>query len=110
MIEWKKFNLASLFRRNSTLKFAYSVVLLNVGADADIRGRAQETVLRDLARYCHAMSAAENDRAIGRRDVWLYINKFLKLSEDELTILYSGADPEARYQLHSPGPTYLDEE
>jgi hypothetical protein len=53
-----------------------------------------ETVLRDLAKFCRANEStfAKDPRAHavleGRREVWLRIQQYLRLTEDEL------------YQLH----------
>jgi len=58
---------------------------------------ARQHVLPDLAEFCGANDPApRNDdlfmqgRAAGRRDVWLRIQNFLHLTDDELMALYAG--------------------
>jgi hypothetical protein len=69
-----------------------------------------KATLRYLAKYCHASSPTEGDREQGRRDVWLYLQRFLKLNEEELAILYGALTPEERYQIHKPSTTYYEAE
>lgn len=63
-------------------KRAYETVF-NDGIDAKI-------VMKDLARFCRATeSTFHADPRLhavleGRREVWLHIQKYLKLTEDEL--------------------------
>lgn len=71
---------------------------------------AGQIVLKDLARFCFARAATHNDREQGRRDVWLYINRFLHMSEDELTVLIADLPPEKRYQVFNPGASFLEED
>lgn len=58
-------------------------------ADAD-----RKIVLRDLAKFCHANeSAFHTDPRVhavieGRREVWLRIQKYLKLTPDQLWEIY----------------------
>jgi hypothetical protein len=73
------------------------------------RGEDRE-VLLDLAKYCHALSETTNEREQGRRDVWLRICRFTRLTEDELTIMTAELTPERRYQLYNPGPTFIEAE
>jgi hypothetical protein len=69
-----------------------------------------KAVLRYLNKYCFANSPTHNERENGRRDVWLFINHFLRLDEEELTVLYSGLSPEERFQIFKPGLSYIDTE
>ncbi len=58
------------------------------------RSNAHKAVLVDLAKFCRAFESTFNkdERATlvleGRREVWLRIQSFLKLSEDELYELH----------------------
>ena len=70
------------------LKRDYQLVFRN--------GPAQNSVLEDLARFCHANETQfhENQRLtdvlIGRREVWLRIQNFLNLSDADLYRLRTG--------------------
>lgn len=66
-------------------------------------------VLQDLATYCFANAATSSDREQGRRDVWLRINQFIRMSDEDLTILAAKLGPEARHQLWHPSATYMEE-
>lgn len=68
-------------------------------------GRA---VLLDLSRYCHANSPTTTEREIGRRDVWLRLQRFLNIDEEELVVLMAGLTPEQRQQHWAPGATYIE--
>lgn len=53
-------------------------------------------MLRDLARFCYANESTfdanqtvQNGRE-GRREVWLRVQHHLKLTDDQLWILYNG--------------------
>jgi hypothetical protein len=71
-------------------------------------GRA---VLTDLAPFCFANAACRTERDTGRRDVWLHIQKHLKMNEDELAVLFAGLGPEARHKLWKPDDQhYLETE
>jgi len=59
--------------------------------------QATKRVLPDLAVFCHANEPAPpqgdlflQGRAAGRRDLWLHLNEFLHLTEEDLTDLYRG--------------------
>lgn len=67
-----------------------------------------EAVLQDLAVYCFANAATSNEREQGRRDVWLRINQFVHMTDEDLTILAAKLGPEARHQLWHPSATYLE--
>jgi hypothetical protein len=55
--------------------------------------------LKDLARVCGANESqwnedpARRDVLIGRREIWLYIQRMLKMSPDDLAKLMSGDQP-----------------
>ena len=56
-----------------------------------------EFILPDLAEFCGAHDPAPKSddlfmqgRAAGRRDLWLRIQNFLHLTDDELAALYAG--------------------
>lgn len=56
-----------------------------------------EFILPDLAEFCGAHDPAPKNadlfmqgRAAGRRDVWLRLQNFLHLTDDELAALYAG--------------------
>lgn len=66
-------------------------------------------VLMDLARFCHAYAPCSNDREQGRRDVWLHIQKHLRLSDEEYVVLMAGLTHEQRHQLFHPSPTFAEE-
>ena len=57
-----------------------------------------KAVLKHLAKFCRAnedtigATDAQTYVAIGRREVWLYIQKRLTLSPEELTDLIAGPD------------------
>lgn len=57
-----------------------------------------EIVLRDLAKFCRAHDTAFHAdprmHAVleGRREVWLRIQRHVKLSDDQLWELYNGSD------------------
>lgn len=58
---------------------------------------AVEHILPDLAEFCGANDPAPKadnlfmqGRAAGRRDVWLRIQNFLHLNDEELMALYAG--------------------
>lgn len=70
---------------------------------------ASAIVLMDLARYCHASSPCNSEREQGRRDVWLHIQKHLRLSDEEYTVLMAGLTHEQRHQLFRPSPTFIEE-
>ena len=74
-----------------------------VGVDVDLNElrhayrRVAARVWSDLAVYCYANDPAPRDGdlyklglAAGRRDVWLHINEFLTLKEEEVVDLYKG--------------------
>jgi hypothetical protein len=62
----------------------------------DPNGAMSSVVLKDLARFCraHETTFSENDRAHvlaeGRREVWLRIQNHLRLTPEQLWLLYSG--------------------
>lgn len=64
------------------------------------RGPHAETVLLDLSRFCRANDSCfhENERAHmlleGRREVWLRIQKHLKLDDDQFWKTYGKKDLE----------------
>jgi hypothetical protein len=58
-----------------------------------------KTVLYDLARFCHAYAPAEDQREIGRRDVWLHIQKRMLLRDEELMAHLGHLTPEKRMAL-----------
>jgi hypothetical protein len=59
-------------------------------------GPLAELVLKDLARFCRAhestFESTERDSLIleGRRQVWLRLQEHLRLSPDQLWVLYTG--------------------
>lgn len=63
---------------------------------ATFRGPLAEVVLKDLARFCRAHESTYHEDARahalaeGRREVFLRIERHLKLKPDELWSLYSG--------------------
>lgn len=67
---------------------SYQRVFLKKGVDTD-------RVLCDLAKFCRAsestyhVDARLSDILIGRREVFLRISHFLKLTEDQLFSLYA---------------------
>ena len=68
---------------------AYRVCLLSPAAC--------EYIIPDLAEYCGANDPAPKDgdmfmqgRAAGRRDVWLRLQSFLHLTDEELVALLAG--------------------
>ena len=77
-------------------KYAYQLVF-------DKENKYTQAVLRDLAKFCRAHEtcfgdAKTQDLLEGRRQVWLRIQQYLKLSEDELIELHkvkelTGAKP-----------------
>lgn len=66
-------------------------------------------VLAWLAPYCHANAPTTNEREQGRRDVWLRLQQFLHMNEEDLTVLYARLSPEQRHQLWNPSATYVEE-
>lgn len=72
--------------------------------------RVPEGVVRDLAEFCFASAATSNEREQGRRDVWLHINQFLQLSEEDLTVIYARLGAEDRHRLYYPGDSTFYEE
>ncbi len=80
--------LGRLFDLGQTRK-AYRMALLSPAAGAFI--------LPDLAEFCGANDPAPpapdlfmQGRHAGRRDVWLHIQEFLHLTDEELMALYQG--------------------
>lgn len=69
-----------------------------------------KAVLRDLAPFCFASAPATTERDIGRRDVWLRLQHFLQMDEEELVVLYAALSPEGRHQVYRPGQTFIEEE
>jgi hypothetical protein len=69
-----------------------------------------QAVLRLLAKYCFASSPTHTEREQGRRDVWLFLQHFLRMDEEELTVLYAALTPEERFQIYKPSQTYIDTE
>lgn len=61
-----------------------------------------DTVLADLAKYCHAEAPTTSEREAGRRDVWLHIRRRLQLRDHELTALYARLSPQARLAIFDP--------
>lgn len=61
-------------------------------------GPVPEKVLRDLAKFCRAHESTVTpdqrmtDILEGRREVWLRIQRHLKLTEDELWELFDGRE------------------
>jgi hypothetical protein len=100
-----------LFRRFAGKKFHYCVTFSKeTDTDPALRAGSAQAVLKDLAWFCHAESDCTTEREAGRREVWLRLVRFLRLNEEELTILYSGLSPEDRFQLYRPGSTFVDDE
>lgn len=66
---------------------AYQRLFLGHGVDTDV-------VLDDLAKFCRAhvstfhTDAAASNRLDGRREVWLRLQHHLKLTDDQLWMLY----------------------
>ena len=60
---------------------------------------AGRAALKDLARVCGANESQwheepqRRDVLIGRREIWLYVQRMLNMSNDELTQLMSGEQP-----------------
>jgi hypothetical protein len=60
---------------------------------------AGRACLKDLARVCGANESqwnedpARRDVLIGRREIWLYIQRMLNMSNDDLARLMSGKEP-----------------
>jgi len=83
MTEWLEKVRRALMRRRHNYRLAF------------LSPPGQE-VLKDLARFCRAHESTfhENDRAHvlaeGRREVWLRIERHLRLTPDELWKLHSG--------------------
>lgn len=69
-----------------------------------------KATLRYLAKYCFASAPTKTEREVGRRDVWLFLNHHLHLSDEELTVLYEPLNAEERYQIHKPSTTYFTQE
>ena len=71
----------------STRARAYQRVFLKKGVDTDV-------VLSDLAKFCRAHEStfhvehSASDRLDGRREVWLRIQQYLHLSDDQLWVLF----------------------
>lgn len=74
------------------------------------QGSGADTVLRDLSHFCFACAPTSSERELGRRDVWLHIQQFLRMKEEDLAVLHAKLGPEARHQLWHPSSTYLTEE
>ena len=99
--------LLRLFQRR---QYDYHIVFRNDQPLMEgLRAQSQRAVLLDLMRFCHADANITNDRQLGRREVWLYLNRFLRLDPEELAVLQSGLSLEERYQLYNPeAPTFTD--
>ncbi len=70
---------------------------------------AGKGVLVDLAKFCHANAPTTTERQAGRRDVWLHLQRFLRLDEEELAVMFAGLTPEQRHQIYKPSTTYIEE-
>ena len=96
-MEWSRFSvileqIRSRFGRTFTageLGRAYNMTFRN-----PLSGRF---VLPDIAEFCRATDPAPREgdlfiqgRAAGRRDVWLHLNEFLHLTEEELADVLRG--------------------
>ncbi len=67
-------------------------------------------VLLDLCKFCYASAPTTTERQAGRRDVWLHLQRFLQMNEEELAVLYSALTPEQRYQVYKPSTTFIEQE
>lgn len=69
-----------------------------------------KVILRDLAKLCLATAPTKTERDLGKRDVWLHIQRFMQLNDEELTVLFQPLTPEQRHQIWKPGTTYFADE
>lgn len=67
-----------------------------------------KATLSYLAKFCHAFSPTKGEREEGRRDVWLFLQKHLRLNEEEVTVMFAGLTPEQRHQVFNPGVTFVE--
>lgn len=69
-----------------------------------------KVILRDLAKVCLACAPTKTERDEGKRDVWLHMQRFMQLNDEELTVLFQPLTPEQRHQIWKPGTTYFHDD
>lgn len=73
----------------------------NVFGDSTV---GSTTVLLDLAKLCFAHAPTTTEREQGMRDVWLHIQKRLRLRDEELAALLAKLTPEQRTAMFDRSP------
>jgi hypothetical protein len=99
-----------VFKHLQRRQYDYQIVFRNAQPiDENVRAGCARRVVLDLMRFCHAEASTLTERQQGRREVWLYVNRFLHLDPEELTVLQAGLSLEDRYALYNPeAPTLID--